>query len=52
MVAAQNFDPVKDAHDLRKAMRGFGTDEDTLINIICRRTNEQRQVSLLEWQLA
>ncbi|XP_058984111.1 annexin B11 isoform X1 [Musca domestica] len=40
---AQNFDPVKDAHDLRKAMKGFGTDEDALINIICRRSNEQRQ---------
>ncbi|KAH8309967.1 hypothetical protein KR067_010868, partial [Drosophila pandora] len=40
---AQGFDPVKDAHDLRKAMKGFGTDEDALINIICRRSNEQRQ---------
>ncbi|KAM7349883.1 annexin B11 isoform 1-T3 [Cochliomyia hominivorax] len=40
---AQSFDPVKDAHDLRKAMKGFGTDEDALINIICRRSNEQRQ---------
>ncbi|XP_054728599.1 annexin B11 isoform X1 [Anastrepha obliqua] len=43
VLPAQNFDPVKDAHDLRKAMKGFGTDEDALINIICRRSNEQRQ---------
>ncbi|KAH8336640.1 hypothetical protein KR074_010280, partial [Drosophila pseudoananassae] len=39
----QGFDPVKDAHDLRKAMKGFGTNEEALINIICRRSNEQRQ---------
>lgn len=40
---AQGFDPVKDAHTLRKAMKGFGTDEDKLIEVICGRNNEQRQ---------
>lgn len=43
-----NFDPAADAQALRKAMKGFGTDEDTLINVICRRSNEQRQVSRLK----
>lgn len=45
MVPAQNFDPVADAKALRKAMKGFGTDEDGLIDVICRRSNEQRIVS-------
>lgn len=44
VVPAQSFDPVADAQALRNAMKGFGTDEDALINIICRRSNEQRQV--------
>ena len=31
-----------DAEALRKAMKGFGTDEDALIKIVANRTNAQR----------
>lgn len=41
MVPVPNFDPVADAKNLRKAMKGFGTDETALIDVICRRSNEQ-----------
>ncbi|GBM57915.1 Annexin A11 [Araneus ventricosus] len=37
-----DFDPKSDAEILRKAMKGFGTDETAIIKVLTRRTNEQR----------
>jgi len=37
------FDPKADAQLLRDAMKGFGTDEDKIIAVLCQRSNEQRQ---------
>ncbi|VUZ48274.1 unnamed protein product [Hymenolepis diminuta] len=37
-----NFNPGQDADDLRKAMRGLGTDEARIISILSKRTFEQR----------
>uniref|UniRef100_UPI00398E494A annexin A6 isoform X2 n=1 Tax=Pristiophorus japonicus TaxID=55135 RepID=UPI00398E494A len=41
--AAPDFKPEVDAKALRKAMKGFGTDEEMIINIITQRSNTQRQ---------
>ena len=41
--AAPNVDLDKDAQTLRKAMKGFGTDEDAIIQVVCARDNAQRQ---------
>ncbi|XP_065903186.1 annexin A4-like [Dysidea avara] len=46
----QNFDPEADSHALRKAMKGFGTDEKTIVSIIGNRSNSQRQQLKLKFK--
>jgi len=36
------FNPRQDAEVLRKAMKGFGTDEQAIINVLTKRANSQR----------
>lgn len=43
LVPAQNFDASVDAQACRAAMKGMGTNEAGLIEVLCKRTNEQRQ---------
>ena len=43
MMGLGPFNVQMDCTSLRGAMRGAGTDEDTIINIICQRTNMERQ---------
>ena len=42
MRPASPFDARADADALHKAMKGLGTNEDALIQILCHRTSAQR----------
>lgn len=44
------FHSADDAKALRKAMKGFGTDEDTLIQVLCHRSNAQIQQIKLDFK--
>jgi len=43
VVPAADFNAVADAHTLRTAMKGWGTDEQAIIDVLCHRSNAQRQ---------
>ncbi|XP_066456447.1 annexin A11 isoform X2 [Eleutherodactylus coqui] len=49
---APNFDPLRDAEVLRKAMKGFGTDEQAIIECLGSRSNKQRQQISLSFKTA
>lgn len=46
------FYPAEDAKRLYKAMKGLGTDETTLIDVLCQRTWQQRQEIVMAFKSA
>ncbi|XP_798157.3 annexin A4 [Strongylocentrotus purpuratus] len=52
VVPFPHFDKDVDSQALRKAMKGLGTDEKAIINIICYRTNAQRQEIKIHYKTA
>ncbi|XP_051169660.1 annexin B9-like isoform X2 [Leptopilina boulardi] len=50
VVPEEDFDSRADAEALRKAMKGFGTDEKAIINVLAYRPNMQRQEIELQFK--
>ncbi|XP_069741498.1 annexin A11-like isoform X6 [Narcine bancroftii] len=49
---AAGFDALRDAEVLRKAMKGFGTNEQAIIEVVAHRSNKQRQQIALSFKTA
>ncbi|XP_067828590.1 annexin A11-like isoform X2 [Heptranchias perlo] len=49
---ASGFDALRDAEVLRKAMKGFGTDEQAIIDVVAHRSSKQRQQIVLSFKTA
>ncbi|XP_033644783.1 annexin A11-like [Asterias rubens] len=49
---APNFDKDHDSQALRKAMKGLGTDEQAIVDVLAARSNAQRQELLLHYKAA
>ncbi|XP_043534989.1 annexin A11a isoform X1 [Chiloscyllium plagiosum] len=49
---ASGFDALRDAETLRKAMKGFGTNEQAIIDVVAHRSNKQRQQIVLSFKTA
>ncbi|XP_022810237.1 uncharacterized protein LOC111347232 [Stylophora pistillata] len=47
---ADNFNAAEDAETLKKAMKGFGSDEDAIMAVLGARTNQQRQEIAAKYQ--
>lgn len=52
VVPLPGFDKDADAAALRKAMKGFGTDEKAIINVLVCRSNNQRQEIITHYKTA
>lgn len=50
LLPCEPFDAMSDSQRLYKAMKGFGTDETTLLDVLCKRTSDQRQQIKLQYK--